>query len=168
MANAEYESFEDNRIKHLEMIQAVIARLGNDSFLVKGWALTVAGAFFGFAINATKLGLAWASLVPTVLFWGLDVHFLRAERLFRVLFEYVRKEEDAVDPFFMNAPGKQFVRRVKADRDEKNAASWWNTLKRPTLALFYGTLIIAAVVLILLIETRASVLQSNPLSNPAL
>lgn len=38
-----YESFEDQRIKHLDMLQAVIGRLGNDSFLVKGWAVTVAG-----------------------------------------------------------------------------------------------------------------------------
>jgi hypothetical protein len=31
-----YEAFDANRIKYLEMIRAVIDRLGNDSFLVKG------------------------------------------------------------------------------------------------------------------------------------
>ena len=32
-------------VKHLELIQAVITRLANNSFLMKGWALTVTGAF---------------------------------------------------------------------------------------------------------------------------
>ena len=41
-------------LKHLEFIQAVITRLANDSFLMKGWALTVAGAFYGFAVKGTS------------------------------------------------------------------------------------------------------------------
>lgn len=44
------------------MIQAAIGRLGNDSFLVKGWAVTVAGVFFGFAVNGSTSALAFASL----------------------------------------------------------------------------------------------------------
>jgi len=34
------------------MVQAVITRLGNDSFLVKGWAVTVNGVFLGFAVSS--------------------------------------------------------------------------------------------------------------------
>jgi hypothetical protein len=73
----DYGSFEPERIKHLELIQAVVRRLGNDGFLMKGWALTVAGAFYGFAINKSKWQLAVAALVPTAIFWGLDSYFLR-------------------------------------------------------------------------------------------
>lgn len=32
-------------IKHLELIQAVVTRLANGSFLIKGWTMTVAGIF---------------------------------------------------------------------------------------------------------------------------
>ena len=39
------------RIKHLEFIQSVITRMATNSFLAKGWALTVAGALYGFAVN---------------------------------------------------------------------------------------------------------------------
>lgn len=38
-----YQDFDEARIKHLELIQAVIGRLGINGFLMKGWALTVAG-----------------------------------------------------------------------------------------------------------------------------
>ena len=30
----------DNKIKHLEMIEAIIERMANNSFLLKGWAIT--------------------------------------------------------------------------------------------------------------------------------
>lgn len=36
-------------MKHLEFIQTVIGRLSTNAFLMKGWALTVSAAFFGFS-----------------------------------------------------------------------------------------------------------------------
>ncbi len=80
----DYQSFDDKQIKHLEMIQAVVARLAGNSFLIKGWALTLTGAFLGFAVNKSSSGLAAAALIPIVFFWGLDTYYLRAERLFTV------------------------------------------------------------------------------------
>ncbi len=43
---SEEHSFTEPILKHLEFIQAVIARQANNSFLVKGWGLTVARAFY--------------------------------------------------------------------------------------------------------------------------
>lgn len=141
----DYDSFEDHRIKHLEMIQAVIGRLGNDSFLVKGWAVTVAGVFFGFAVNKTDAGLAIVSLLPTALFWGLDTYFLRAERLFRVLYDHVRIPLAGVEPFFMAATAPAFVEALPPGR-EKDEASRWKTFKSVTLLIFYGGLVLSALV----------------------
>ncbi|MFJ9559797.1 hypothetical protein ACIRQQ_07115 [Streptomyces fuscichromogenes] len=31
----------DQDVKHLELLQSVISRLGNNSFLVKGWCITL-------------------------------------------------------------------------------------------------------------------------------
>jgi hypothetical protein len=47
----EYEGFDEHRLKHMEFIQAVVGRLASNSFFVKGWAITVAGAFIGFALK---------------------------------------------------------------------------------------------------------------------
>lgn len=44
-----------DRIKHLEFIQAVITRMGTNSFLVKGWALTLAAAFLALSMRPTEL-----------------------------------------------------------------------------------------------------------------
>lgn len=140
-----YESFEDQRIKHLEMLQAVIGRLGNDSFLVKGWAVTVAGVFFGFAVNKEDVGLAVASVLPTLLFWGLDTYFLRAERLFRALYDQVRKRAAEVEPFFMAATATSFVGALPPGQ-QRDAGSWRKTLWSGTLLTFYGGLLLSALI----------------------
>lgn len=164
-----YREFEEERIKHMELIQAVIGRLGNDAFLMKGWAVTVAGAFVGFAINSEDWGLALASWIPTVTFWGLDAYFLWCERLFRHLYARVRANDPEVAPFFMAATGNDFVAQASAAskdpvaRKLKVAWSW-------TLCLFYGALLVAAGVVVLIIlatgDTRPGVTPPSPSVTP--
>ena len=138
-----YEEFTDARIKHLELIQAVIARLGANAFAVKGWAVTVAGLLLGFAVNNNKWGLALVSAIPTLAFWGLDTYFLRSERLFRALYDAVSTGSATVKPFFMGATASSFVATVQATRTK---TSWWRTAVRPTLWVFYCGLLAAAIV----------------------
>jgi hypothetical protein len=144
----DYDGFEANRIKHLEMIQAVVTRLGNNAFLIKGWAITIAGAFLAFAVNREKYGLALAALAPTVLFWILDASFLRNERLFRNLFDRVRQGLET--PFYMGATAPDYVKRVKResedDETKANIGSRWLTFWRETLLLFYGAVILASLI----------------------
>jgi hypothetical protein len=142
---ASYNDFEANRIKHMEMIQGVITRLAGNSFLIKGWALTLTGVFLGLAVNKDRVGLAAAAFLPITVFWALDTYFLRAERLFRALFERVRKG-DGVEPFFMGATGEAFVAEAPA-----NAASWWRTFRRLTIAGFYLLLTIATLLVVFVI-----------------
>jgi hypothetical protein len=123
-------------LKHLEFIQAVITRLANDSFLMKGWALTVAGAFYGFAVKGTNWKLAAIGLMPVLIFWGLDAYFLRQERLFRSLYDQVRQRNAQIEPFAMNAAAHA-----------SGVASWRRTLLSPTLAPFYGPVFIIGVLL---------------------
>ena len=144
----DYDSFEDHRIKHLEMTQAVIGRLASNSFLIKGWAVTVAGVIFGFAVNKNDPALARVSLATTGLFWMLDTYYLRAERLFRVLHDRVRKRAASVEPFFMGATSSTFVKDVRADSDKhvSRAASWWKTFRSLTLVVLYGGLVASALI----------------------
>lgn len=133
----------DQQVKHLEMIQAVITRLGNDSFLVKGWAITVNGVFLGFAVNSGQPDLALVSLAPTLLFWSLDTYYLRSERLFRIFYERARQGGSSYVPFVMDGTGPAFVASLSAGR-EKDASSFWKTAWRPTLRWLYLGLIVAA------------------------
>jgi hypothetical protein len=147
----EYSNFGDERIKHLELIQAVVARLGNDGFLMKGGALTVAGAFNGFAIDKANWHLALASIFPTVTFWGLDAYFLRCERLFRCLYSKVRAKDQVIKPFFMGATGKWFTRLATGGDNDDDVDSWWRTGWSGTLLAFYGAIVLAVLAVITLI-----------------
>jgi hypothetical protein len=144
----DYEEASENQVKHLEMIQAVIARLGSNGFVIKGWAVTVAGAFLAFAVNRNKWDLATAGVVPTLLFWMLDASFLRSERLFRDLFDRVRMGIEA--PFYMGATAPEYVKRIKLEAAEKkrdeNISSRFRTFLREALVLFYGAILLTCLI----------------------
>ncbi|MFF3243316.1 hypothetical protein ACFYWY_06155 [Streptomyces sp. NPDC002870] len=119
-------------IKHLELIQAVVTRLANGSFLIKGWTMTVAGIFFGIAVNNLSWKIATTGLIPIVGFWLLDSYYLRQERLFRKLYDGVRRSDPSVEPFSMNiTPYHQDV-------------PWGKVIRSHTMVNFYGMLFLVA------------------------
>jgi len=75
----------DDVRKHLEFIQAVIARQAGNQFLIKGWSLTVVAAVYAFAASNHRPAVAVVGSLVSLLFGGLDVYYLRQERLFRSL-----------------------------------------------------------------------------------
>jgi hypothetical protein len=121
-------SISPEEIKHLEFIQAVVARLGNGSFLIKGWTMTVAGVFFGVSANNPTWKIAAAGLIPIAGFWLLDSYFLRQERLFRKLYDDVRKPTVDIELFSMNVQPYHIV------------VPWGKVLRSHTMVNFYGTL----------------------------
>jgi hypothetical protein len=146
-----YAEFDDNRIKHLEMLQAVVARLGGNGFLVKGWAITIAAGFSGFSLSQDNGWLGAIGFASVLFFWSMDAYFLRSERLFRALFTQVRSMDEWVAPFYMDATSDQFIERVKTGQTEcrTDAASWWSSVGRPTLSIFYCTLLISTALVII-------------------
>ncbi|MEU6577197.1 hypothetical protein [Streptomyces sp. NPDC046805] len=90
------------QIKHLEFIQAVITRFGTNSFLIKGWTLTLAAGFLALSANQKSGQVAGAGIVPLIGFWFLDGYFLRQERLFRRLYDAVRRPGSTVEAMSMN------------------------------------------------------------------
>ncbi len=142
-----YNDIENNRVKHMELIQAVVARLAGNSFLLKGWALTLTVAIVGFAVNTDSSGLALVALLPIIVFWGLDGYYLHTEWLFRELHRQVRDPESGIKPFFMGATDEDFIKTLP-----KGARSQWTTFWRPTLSIFYGALGAATVAVIVILR----------------
>ncbi|MFD9460209.1 hypothetical protein [Streptomyces sp. NPDC060027] len=122
------QSITQEEIKHLEFIQAIVARLGNGSFLIKGWTMTVAGVFFGISANNPGWKIAAAGIIPIGGFWLLDSYFLRQERLFRKLYDDVRKPATPVELFSMNVQPYHAV------------VPWGKVIRSHTMVNFYGTL----------------------------
>ena len=103
----------ENKFKHMEMIQDVINRLANNSFMIKGWCITIVAAIFVLGEkDGTKNEFLFIALIPIVSFWILDSFYLRGERLYRALYRKVItiKDDNTVD-FSMNT--EPFEKEIK-------------------------------------------------------
>ncbi len=91
------------RIAHLEMVQNVITRMGANSFALKAVTVTLTAGVLAFtgAVTDPSPTILLAALVPLVMLWYLDAQYLRLERLFRRLYDAVRRGE-AGEPFTMD------------------------------------------------------------------
>ena len=126
--------------KHLEFIQGVITRMAKCSFMIKGWAIAIATA--GITL-LSKQEIRFLYFFPVCILiiglWTLDGFFLSQERMYRALYNKVRKEDNT--DFDMNA---------SVFNTGKN--SWVCSTFSKTLLLFYG-IIFAAVIIFFIIAT---------------
>lgn len=135
----------DHVVKHLEMIQGVVNRLGHDSFLVKGWsmALLVAAMFFLTRVAHPDSWTAYivlALLIPVFGFWFLDGYFLWQERLFRKVYDEIRKQEST-----------DFAMNIMKHRD-KPKCNWLSAVFSLTLFIFYGVEIIFVLIAFFVVQ----------------
>ncbi len=129
-------------LRHLEMIQGVIDRMARNSFLLKGWAVTLLAATMWLSARMpdTIFPFVAIALFLIAVFWGLDGYYLRQERLFRCLYDSTRTKE--YTDFSMNT--LEYSGEVR---------TWLWTCFSPcpvnTLLVFYGPLAILACVVML-------------------
>jgi hypothetical protein len=126
------------RTTHLGLIQAVIARMAQNSFLLKGWAVTLVAALFALAAADTREQIALLGLLPALVFWGLDAYYLRQERLFCALYDFVRSSpEGSLRDRVLSMDTRPCGGQVK---------SWFATLVSPTVAFFHGAVVAAVAI----------------------
>ena len=126
----------EQKLKHLDLIQAVVNRMGSNSFKLKGWCVTlVTGVlFFSSAVSEEKENLMWIALMPVFVFWILDGYFLWQERIFRRTYDIVRQKSEADITF-----------KMFESSDEK--LYWTDAIFSTTLLVFYIGLIGAILLL---------------------
>src|SRR5580658_387001 len=95
----------EQKLKHLEFIQNIITRMNANSFVIKGWSVTLVSALFALAADKANLTFVLIAYVPVLTFWGLDGFFLSQEKQYRELYnEVAAKKEQDID-FKLNASG---------------------------------------------------------------
>jgi hypothetical protein len=128
------------QVKQLEMVQAIIARVGNYGATLKNYCITLTTAVCGFAITLHRPIVALLALLPIIIFALLDAQFLRVERRFRGLFNGLRQEEWGILPKFsidlMSAP----------------PVSYWSAISSWSILIFYMPLAFAVTAVVLISE----------------
>ena len=74
------------KVRKLEMIQGIMTRMAQNSFSLKGWAITLVSGIFILASRDAKVTFFLIAYIPTILFWFLDSYYLQLERQFKVLY----------------------------------------------------------------------------------
>jgi uncharacterized membrane protein len=126
----------EKKIKHLEFIQTIINRMAGNSFLIKGWAITLVAALFALSSKDANKNYIIISFLPIIIFWILDAYFLSRERYFRCLYDKVRNlDKDEVD----------FSLDISQFKDRKN--NWFWSIFSHTILFFYTLLIVVMLII---------------------
>lgn len=120
--------------KELDLIQAVITRMAQNSFKMKGWCVTLVAAIFSLAEKSEITTVSIPLSVMVLFFWALDSNYLRLEKLYRALYDVVRKRRKAEDYAELYSLGPESV-NVKVDGVLDIMCSWSEFLMYAPLIL---------------------------------
>ena len=131
------EKIADGRVKHLEMLQAIISRMSGQGASAKNYCITLVTAICGFALSLKSPISACLAIFPIVMLWSLDAQYLRLERRYRALFDKVRSEAWDCPPTF------------KLELSDAPPGCFWAAAFSWSLLAFYPALAAGVVLLML-------------------
>jgi hypothetical protein len=131
----------EKKLKHLDFLQLVITRMNVNSFLLKGWSVTLVAALFAFATKEANSKFVIITFVSTMVFWFLDGYYLSQERQYRSLYDEIRKKDENDIDFDMNA------RLYNSGRN-----TWFRSLFADVLLYFYGALLVITILVLYILS----------------
>ena len=117
-------------LKEITLIQEIIKRMASNSFLIKGWTVTLVVATLLLKGNKHQVLIAF---IPLLVFWFLDAYFLWQERMYRKLYDWVVANRIKTDEYLFNMNAFRF-------KDEVRSIA--GVMFSITLRWFYGSLVI--------------------------
>ena len=135
---------ESETTKHLEFVLNVINRMASNSFLLKGWSITLVAALFALAAKESNVNFVILALLPSLSFWWLDAYYLRQERLYRKLYDSVRVNKDFTDSNRFSLDATQFKSEVP---------NLLKTLWSSTIIAVHGALLVLVILLTIYLKS---------------
>jgi hypothetical protein len=132
---------DNHKLKHLEFIQNIITRMNSNSFLIKGWSITLVSALFALAAKDANVNYVLVTYVVIPVFWILDGFFIATERKFRDLYKEVAEKQESTVDFSMD---------TAEYRGGRN--SWISGIFSKTLIPFYLISITTTIIVMFLIK----------------
>lgn len=102
--------------KHLEFLQDVITRHNSNSFMIKGWAITICTAVYALAGTLNHAFISLVAIVPISIFWVLDSFYLANERCYVSLYNAV------VNGYVLKVHNKVLKRKYRVVTQQKDGS----------------------------------------------
>ena len=130
----ERESQKEHMLKEIDIIQGIIQRLASNSFLIKGWTITL--VVVTMLLKGTDYQI-FLALIPLIGFWCLDAYFLWQERMYRKLYEWVISKRLETDELLFDMNAYRFKSKVQSP---------FRIMFSITLGWFYGIIAILIII----------------------
>ncbi|KFI35895.1 hypothetical protein HX99_05115 [Peptococcaceae bacterium SCADC1_2_3] len=121
-------------IEELKIIQDIIKRMAFDSFMIKGWAITL--VIITLLLKGGSFQV-FISFIPLLVFWYLDAYFLWQERMYRELYNWVVKNRLKTEDFLFDLNAYRFKDKVQGKL---------RIMFSITLGWFYGSIAVLILV----------------------
>jgi hypothetical protein len=128
-------------LKEIDLIQTIVTRMANTSFLIKGWSVTMMTFIFATKSDPKTLTLVF---VPILLFWILDAYFLQQERLYRKLYQWVVENRMLSDKYLFS---------LSTARVQNQKKSLIGVIFSTTLMVFYGGALLLVIIYMILFNS---------------
>lgn len=129
--------------KEIDLIQSCINRMSKNSFMIKGWTLTIFAGVIAIS-NGDVINNLWllicTVLVPYFAFWSLDAFFLHTERKYRKMYAWIIQER--------KKGNTEYQYDLDPSRFNETVGCMSHSFMSKTLLLFYG---VPTIVIFLLI-----------------
>jgi len=129
--------------KEIDLIQSIVTRMANNSFLLKGWIVSLIAVLLALTnqtIVATKLDyFNFILVLPVIVFWYLDAFFLHKEKCYRRLYNWVISNRMTSDELIYDLNYERFK------KEEKSVGAIM--FKNKTLWPFYGLIALILITL---------------------
>ena len=130
----ENEDLRRYMLKEIEIIQDIIKRMAYNSFLVKGWTITL--VVIALLLKGSKFQV-FITFIPLIIFWFLDAYFLWQERMYRKLYDWVIKNRFKTDEYLFDMNAYRFKNQVQ---------SRFRIMFSITLGWFYGSIALLTII----------------------
>jgi hypothetical protein len=79
--------------KEIDLVQGCINRMASNSFMIKGWTITIYAVVLALLPEKVNTVLICVvMLTVTWAFWYLDSFFLRTEKIYRKIYDWILEE----------------------------------------------------------------------------
>ncbi len=133
--------------KEIDLIQGVINRMASNSFVLKGWLISLIAVVLALSkdslFSCNTIFVCSILCFPILVFWYLDAFYLHKEKCFRALYEWVIKNRMSTNENIYSLDYRPYQKQVN---------SQFRIMFSKTLLPFYGLSFILLIILILIIK----------------
>lgn len=142
-------SINENLNKEIDLIQAIIKRMAENSFRVKAWMMSIIGGILAFGKDViftsndilyhpySAVIISFFLLIIVLSFWYLDAFFLYTERLYRELYKWIIRNRPNTNEYLFDL--NSFTRTIngKTENILSNVQNKFKIMFSKTLFSFY-------------------------------